>query len=203
MQRLGTHGYDSYFSGTYQASDGTRIGYLRIPDFGYPSLRDLDREIQYFQSNTDALVLDVMRNPGGSVCSAEAILSRLARGPFYASTAEIRVGWSDILSVDEALTSAQTSGADADTIAQLQLYQTEFQNAFMNNEGRTKALPICSSNTIGNPVANVYSKPILLLVDEMSASAADVFAGMMQDNMIAPLFGYRTMGAGGELSNAR
>ncbi len=31
----------------------------------------------------------------------------------------------------------------------------------------------------------------------MSASSADIFASMVQDNRIAPLFGYRTMGAGG------
>ena len=36
---------------------------------------------------------------------------------------------------------------------------------------------------------------------EMSASSADIFAAMVQDNHIAPLFGYRTMGAGGSPEN--
>jgi hypothetical protein len=119
------------------------------------------------------------------------------RGPFYTATAEIRVDWSDILSVNEALTSAQTSGASADTITQLQLYETEFHNAFMNSEGLTKPLSLCSSSSIRNPEANNNTKPTLLLVDEMSASAADFFAAMVQDDIGAPLFGYRTMGAGG------
>jgi C-terminal processing protease CtpA/Prc len=38
---------------------------------------------------------------------------------------------------------------------------------------------------------------VLLLTDEMSASSADIFSALVQDNHIASLFGYRTMGAGG------
>jgi C-terminal processing protease CtpA/Prc len=79
----------------------------------------------------------------------------------------------------------------------LQLFQSEFSKAFFNNNGRTPPLPVCGSTATRTPAPNAYTKPILLLVDEMSASAADFFASMLQDNHIAPLFGYRTMGAGG------
>jgi C-terminal processing protease CtpA/Prc len=177
--------------------DGTRVGYLRIPDFLYPSLTDLDKETAYFQSNVDVLVVDVMRNPGGDVCSAEDILRRFTGSPFTGAAAEFRVDWTDILSVNQALNDAQYYGADADTIAQLQLYQDAFSKAFTNNGGRTQALPICASTTSRAPAGNSFTKPVLLLVDEMSASSADIFAAMAQDNHIASLFGYRTMGAGG------
>jgi C-terminal processing protease CtpA/Prc len=44
-----------------------------------------------------------------------------------------------------------------------------------------------------------YTKPLLVLVDDMSASAADAFAATIQDNTRGPLFGWRTMGAGGNV----
>ena len=47
-----------------------------------------------------------------------------------------------------------------------------------------------------NPAPNAYTKPVLVLVDEMSASSADILASMVRDNRIAPLFGYRMMVAG-------
>jgi hypothetical protein len=198
VQRLGKHSYDSYYSGTFLAEDGLHhIGYLRIPDFDYPSMSDLDKEIRYFQANTDALVVDIMRNPGGSVCNAEAVLSRLAKMPFQGASAERRVDWMDIVGVNQAMAEAEYEGADDDTMAQLKLYQTEYHDAFLNNAGRTRALPLCGGGVMREPAANAYSKPVLVLVDEMSASAADIFAAMAQDNSIAPLFGYRTMGAGG------
>lgn len=201
VQRLGIKSSDSMYSGTYQTADGTRVGYLRIPDFLSPSLRDLDNEIDYFQSNTDVLVVDVTRNPGGNVCLAENIASRLTTSSFQGTVAEIRVDWADVLAANSALASAQSLGASADTIAQLQLLQTEYSNAFFNNNGRTPPLSLCAATPTRNPAPNAYTKPVLVLVDELSASSADIFASMMQDNHIAPLFGYRTMGAGGSPQN--
>jgi hypothetical protein len=67
VPRLGRASSEFHFSGTYQA-DGLRIGYLRIPNFGPNmaiAIRELDAEIDYFQKNTDGLVVDVMRNTGG------------------------------------------------------------------------------------------------------------------------------------------
>src|SRR5215467_3882691 len=49
----------------------------------------------------------------------------------------------------------------------------------------------------GNVLA--YTKPLIVLVDELSASAAEVFAAAIQDNARGPLVGFRTMGAGGNV----
>ena len=40
---------------------------------------------------------------------------------------------------------------------------------------------------------------IALLVNEMCASMCDIFAGILQDNKMATIFGSRTMGAGGNV----
>ena len=47
----------------------------------------------------------------------------------------------------------------------------------------------------------VYSKPIMALTDEFSASGADVFPATLQDNQRAVIFGWRTMGAGGNVNS--
>ena len=67
--RLGRVSTDPFYSGTFKAGAYT-IGYLRIPNFG-PSdsttaLTLFAREIAFFQANTDGLILDIMRNPGGN-----------------------------------------------------------------------------------------------------------------------------------------
>jgi len=188
---------DAIYAGTYKAGDGTRVGYLRIPDFQNPATSSMDREVAYLQANTDVLVVDVMRNPGGDVCLAEALLSRLTSNTFQGASAEFRVDWTDIISVNQGLADANTNGATADDIAYYKAYQAEFQDAFLKNQGRTHALPLCASTADRAPATTVYSKPILMLTDEMSASSADIFSAMVQDNHIATILGYRTMGAGG------
>lgn len=66
-----------FVSGTY-VSEGTTIGFIRIPSYDPPSLALMtqlfEREIAFFQENTDGLVIDDMRNPGGRVDFCEALL---------------------------------------------------------------------------------------------------------------------------------
>jgi C-terminal processing protease CtpA/Prc len=50
----------------------------------------------------------------------------------------------------------------------------------------------------GNVLA--YDKPLIVLIDEFSTSAGDIFPSMMQDNHRGPLAGWRTNGAGGSIS---
>jgi len=48
----------------------------------------------------------------------------------------------------------------------------------------------------------LYTKPILLLTDEFTVSAAEIFAAIFQDSKRGRLFGWRTAGAGGAVSSA-
>jgi len=49
------------------------------------------------------------------------------------------------------------------------------------------------------PTASAYTKPMLVLTDEFSASAADMLPAILQGNGRGPIFGWRTMGAGGSV----
>src|SRR5207253_8953668 len=92
VQRLGAGKYDNLFSGTFQAS-GLQLGYLRIPTFFYFDDKQLTNEITYLQANTDGLIIDIMRNPGGYGCAAEQILSYLLPGGFHSLGNAARVTW--------------------------------------------------------------------------------------------------------------
>ena len=76
-QRLGNNTSDFHFSGTY-TSGGQTIGYLRVPSFSPAStanaVRELEAEVTYMQRNTDGLVIDVMRNPGGDAMAVGGVL---------------------------------------------------------------------------------------------------------------------------------
>jgi hypothetical protein len=206
--RLGSSPSDTFFSGVY-SSGGYRIGYLRIPHYS-PSdsnaaLTALGKEIAYFQANTDGLVVDEMRNPGGSVSYVNAVLSYLIPTPWTAIGFELRATSEWVVAISSSLESAKAQGAPDAIIALLQGLKDAIQSANRQNRGRTEAIPLDdltldrlpATDSKGNVVA--YKKPILMLIDEMSASAADLAAATFQDNGRGPLLGWRTMGAGGNV----
>lgn len=207
VQRLGTSDFDFYFSGTFQAG-GFNIGYLRLPDFEFPSDpsfqdKTLVNEIAYLQANTDGLIVDVMRNPGGFGCASEGLAQLLEPNGFLSMGVSIRATWNDVLSAKQDLADAIDAGATQDEIAELTQIVQSLTDAFNQNRGMTDPLPLCGlSRNIpsyldrsGKTIA--YSKPIMILTDEMTASAAELFAAIMQDNGRATLYGMRTDGAGG------
>ena len=67
-RRLGGNASDFFYSGTF-AYDELTIGYIRIPTYSPTStaaaLTQFEREIAFFNANTDGLIVDEMRNPGG------------------------------------------------------------------------------------------------------------------------------------------
>jgi hypothetical protein len=206
-QRLGRSS-DAFFSGAYE-SGGKRIGFLRIPDFDPAStsfaLRQFESEISYFQANTDGLIVDVMRNPGGNACYAEALVSYLMTEPFQVLGYELRATALWVYDFAAVLALAKEMEAEQWEIDLLAAALEDVQRAYRENRGRTGPLPICGASLETEPAADfrgrllAYTKPLIVLADEFSSSAADAFAAMIQDNWRAPVFGMRTMGAGGNV----
>jgi hypothetical protein len=208
-QRLGRSTSDSFFSGTYEV-DGQRIGYIRIPHFEPVSpvaaLNQFAAEMTFFDRNTDGLVIDVMRNPGGIVCYKEGLETALMQERFRTTGLEIRAtaGW--IRSFSFALERAKDNDAPAGLIEIYERLLSGVLTAYQENRGRTGALPVCGTSLDLEPLTNragallSYTKPVLLLTDETSASAADAFAATLQDNGRAIVLGMRTMGAGGSVA---
>jgi peptidase S41-like protein/PDZ domain-containing protein len=201
-QRLGTQSTHFFFSGTY-TSNGVRIGFVRIPSMAPPNttlaLQQLDQEMAFFNSNTDVLVVDVTRNPGGTVSATEAFARRLFPSAFRTVGFEIRATALWVQSIVSAVGAAQAAGAPAEVIANLRAIMNEIIAAYNENRGRTAPVSLTTGSLTLQPAPNAYAKPVLLLVDEMTASGGDLFAAVLQDNHRGPLLGTRTMGAGGSV----
>jgi hypothetical protein len=201
--RLGASATDFFLTGTYVAN-GIRIGLIRIPTMSPPNLtlalQQLDQEITYFNENTDGLIVDVMRNPGGTVTFVEAAAQRFIPRPFQTMGFEIRATAAWLFSFAAQLTSAELSNAPPDIVQNLRNIYNEVLRAYNEDRGRSAPVPLNATGSLTlSPAPNAYTKPLLVLVDEFSASGGDMFPALIQDNERGPLFGMRTMGAGGSV----
>src|SRR5260370_5540095 len=91
--RLGRMASDIFYSGTFEAG-GYKIGFIRIPSFSPSSttaaLTAFQKEIDFFEKNTDGLIVDVMRDPGGSVFYLNQILSKVIPFTWRSIAFEVR-----------------------------------------------------------------------------------------------------------------
>lgn len=206
VPRLGRVPSDFFYSGTFPAGD-YRVGYIRIPSYNPPNttaaLQQFEAEIAYFQENTDGLMVDQMRNPGGDLCFGENIVARLTPYEFRPTGYELRVTWSRVNSFYSNLTQARSQNADPRVIELYEALYGHVRTAYRENRGRTGPAPLCgpemtrapATDRNGNTIA--YTRPLMLIVDEFSTSTADSVAAMLQDARRAILFGMHTNGAGG------
>lgn len=209
QQRLGSSAAHAFFSGVYE-SGGSRIGFLRIPSFS-PSagtaaaLQQLDQEIAFFNANTDGLVVDVTRNPGGSVLYVNEIARRLIPYSFRSIGFRIRATASFLASYNNTLSTAKLVGLPDELLAAYQENYDEVLRAYRDPRGLTRALPLTSAvlelQPLRAPDGTVlsYAKPLLLLTDEFSASGGDMLPATLQDAKRGRIAGFRTMGLGGSV----
>ena len=194
-----------YLFGTFPTATGTRIGFVRIPSMSPPSaaiaLAQLDRAMALFGATTDALLVDVTRNPGGLISFVEAVAQRLIPTPFNTVGFEIRATGAWLFSFASSLNSARLNPATPPAVlANLEANYNEILNAYNENRGRSAPVSLNSTGSLQlQPVAGAYTKPILMLTDEFSASGGDMLPAIFQSNHRGPLFGWRTMGAGGSV----
>ncbi len=199
--RQGRNSSDYFLTGTYQ-SEGKRIGYMRIGAFDTLSTGQtqlLDAEINFFNANTDGLVVDVMRNPGGG-CSLATIAQRLMSAPTFTHFSEtIRPTFDQVAAYDEIISLLEVLGAPTYLLELYRFERKQLLDALQDGRGLTGAVPACFFDLTVNSSPNSYKKPLILLVDDFSTSAADIFAGIIQDNNRGKLVGTRTSGAGGRV----
>jgi hypothetical protein len=195
-------------SGTVPVGNYT-IGFIRIATMEPPdeatALSQFYPEIQYFQQNTDGLIIDIMTNGGGDLCYSQELASALIPTTFRGAAEELRATPFWLEQFQSALYEAQSEGAPGYVTALYSTYIAAIQEALSENRGLTGSLPLCSytfdvtplTDSKGNNLA--YTKPILVLTDSFTASAAEVFPMFMQDSQRATIFGTRTSGGGGNV----
>src|SRR5262249_1433042 len=119
----------------------------------------------------------------------------------------IRATWLDVLNATSDLEYAIAGGAPQKDIDELKQIVDAITEAFNQNRGMTKPLPLCGTtrdiptymDASGRTFA--YNKPIMVLTDEFTASAAELFAAIVQDTHRATTYGLRSIGAGGAVDD--
>lgn len=201
----------------YRTPNRNLIGYVRIPYYGggTAAFNEFKALIKKFESTTDALVIDQVNNPGGSIFYLSALQTVL--NPQVAFNPPHRVALYPEMIVEVSSSLKQLAGAKTDADVQklvggedIQGYPVNYEfgqflinfNRFIMNEwkaGKTLTAPthLWGLDKI-NPNRDVtYSKPILVLVNNLCFSGGDFFPSILQDNQRAKIFGTRTAGAGG------
>ena len=148
------------------------------------------------------LVIDTVNNGGGSLVLLMELAQALSNKPVIMPGMQIGLneGWID--SIEDAVSG---SGSDAEKV----LYQRLLSDLLAYKSQGLRISPKESAYPI-SVLTPFFIKPhkelksdfnVVLLVNEMCASACDIFAGIVQDNKMGTLIGSRTMGAGGNVVN--
>ncbi len=199
----GNSNTDSFTTGSFTAA-GYRIGFIRIPTMSpalgtSTALAQIDQELAWMQSNTDGLIIDVMRNPGGSVLYVEQLCQRLIPYTFRSIGFELRATASDVASFGATVRAARTAGLPDYLIAGYEARYNDVLAAYKEMRGRTGPISLTQPGLWLDPARGAYTKPIIVLIDEFAGSGGDAFPATLQDNERALMVGYRTMGAGGNV----
>lgn len=206
VRRVGLTNADNFLTGTYTAN-GKRIGYIRIPrmtpnNFAF-AIRQFATEIVFLEANTDGLVVDVTRNPGGIIEYGHNLAEHFVTSPRGAVGFQLRATASRISTISNQINFFRANGAPDWAITLFGNVLRDLKTAYSENRGLTGTLPIDRAYLELYPAVDdngqpaVYTKPMIVLVDEFSASTADLFPAVLQDAGRAKIVGYRSAGLGG------
>ena len=196
----------------FQHPAGHQVGYVRIPTFmveDSTEAQQFEKIIQWFQKQTDGLVIDQINNPGGLDMYMYGLISMLTNRPLELPTERITLTQEDVYIATMFL--EDEDGLDDEDLED-ELFGYNIDSKFLTglkghfqfvinewNAGRTFTNP---THMYGlryvqpHPRAH-YSKPILVLVNGLAFSCGDFFPAILQDNKRATIFGSQTAGAGG------
>ncbi|MBX7231490.1 MAG: protease-like activity factor CPAF [Bdellovibrionales bacterium] len=206
------------------------IGFIRIPHYsgGAEQVAEFKKIIQFFEDRTDGLIIDQINNPGGSVFYLYALASLLSNNqalttPLHQVKVSSELAHDAANALDELkdITSEgdvkkvmgenpQLGGypVNLQTITFIKKYYKTIIDTWKTSQKirengetpLTEPIPLYIDQI--NPNAEVsYSKPILLLINELDFSGGDFFPAIMQDNKRATLLGMNTAGAGGFINS--
>lgn len=225
---LGTKLWESSEDNTFHAyiymNDKKKlIGYLRLSSFieydFNKAAHDYKDIISRFESMTDALIIDQVNNPGGSVFYLYFLASMLTDQPLQTPLHRMAITQADVLQAKKSITELQKIKNDNDArelfFHDLHGYPVSYQMVqFMLSYHRmiiseweaghklTRPYWIAGVNQI-NPASIHYTRPILLLTNHLDFSGGDFFPAILKDNRRVTILGTRTAGAGGYVNSVQ
>lgn len=207
---------DFLYAYIYKNPEGRKIGYVYLQGFStlfYP-MKEMVDLINRFEEEADGVVLDIRNNPGGNILHAYATLALFTDKPLvcpkqvetliqqdlflYASVSEILDGMLE--EVDEEESKDQTIGplpCSKKMLQECKGYTQEIFKTWAAGKRITAPLHLFGFSEIEPHPEGRFTKPLLVLVNELDFSCADLLPAILQDNQRATIFGTKTAGAGG------
>lgn len=192
------------FVSYYHPTPKGNIGYLRIPHYSFEANGvELNENVfsQYvyvinqLEKNTVGLVIDQDHNCGGSVELVEKMASLFIPKVFPGLEFQLLANKTEYLEFRSWLEATpENTFARQGTEEAL----SSILGSWKKGEYLTPKTTLHGSVMI-HPHVFQYTKPIVLLADEMSGSGGDAFPGLMQGHGRAKVIGTRTMGLGGHV----
>ena len=188
------------FVAYYHPTPKGNVGYLRIPHYSWgkdEALRFAQYEyaIDQLERNTVGLVIDQDHNCGGSIEFLHRMVSLFVDRPFRPLQFTLLANKEELLQFKQWM-----DETDMHTLeyAGLQKVYGLIKKNWEEGAFMTPSTSIVGNTEVApNPVH--YTRPIVMLIDEMSGSGGDAFPAVMQGIGRAKLLGTRTMGAGGHV----
>lgn len=205
--------FDAYI---FETPTGKKIGYIRIPHYvgDEEELEEFGLIMNYFEKRTEALVIDQVNNPGGSIFYLYALLATLTDKPIQAPKHYLALTQEEIYVANYLLPYLEQ--VHDDFSARMILgenvggYPIDYEFAklmrqFCNflisqwNKGKTMSdlTYLFGVDKVKPHPEYRYSKPIVLVINNLDFSGGDFFPAILQDCGRAKIFGTRTAGAGG------
>lgn len=197
-------------------SAGQYVGYVRIPHYMGDTLEaeKFAEIIAFLEEQTDMLVVDQVNNPGGSVFYLYALASMLTDRPLETpkhhlllTQEEVYLAYALLALVQDVRDDAGVKEALGESIGgypidyafvlKLKQFCAVLIEEWEEGHHFTKPTFLFGFDDIKpHPVVR-YTKPILLLINNLDFSGGDFFPAILQDNKRATILGTKTAGAGG------
>ncbi len=199
---------------TFETDKGV-VGLMKIPqympysqgdDAVHKWLKNYETAIVYFEKSVDGLIIDQDYNCGGSVALVHKMVSYFTDKPFDPVLMEFRTGQQQLNTLNYHFTKYYQKGTFQ--YDQFKSVIDQVTQSALNNEFLTPKIPLWgfydyAFEPMGEhqiePSSVKFTKPVVLLINEMSASGGDMFPSFMKDLGLATLVGQQTVGAGGHV----
>ncbi|MGZ3771021.1 MAG: S41 family peptidase [Bdellovibrio sp.] len=175
-------------SSTYSPTDYSDSVYMKT----YAAL------IKEYQDLADVMVLDQTHNPGGSFCAD--FYNLFAKENDIQAVEQVRADrkWVNDLYITWPKEGTGPDGSPWD-IKLLQTWGAVVEKAYDNGDFLAEPFALFTGTKYTVRKSANWSKPMLVLIDELAGSCGDLFPMLVKANKRAQLFGQKTMGLGGNV----
>lgn len=157
-----------------------------------------------YENLADVLVLDQTHNPGGSYCAD--FYNLFAQEGDVQSVEKVRA---DRKWINDLYVNWPASGDNPWDTKTLLGWGALVEKAYDQGQFLSEPFALFGGSSYVTPQAYTWTKPMLVLIDELAGSCGDMFPMLVKANKHVKLFGQNTMGLGGnvekvgQLNNSR